>query len=60
MTKKTIRLILIELIALSTIIISTLFKFLTDSIFFPEIKIIILFGGLGLILLGFGIWFEKL
>ena len=60
MKKKIKRLIITELIAVIIIIIAILFKFYTNNIFFPEVKFLVLLSVLALVLLGLGVWFEKL
>ncbi len=60
MKRKIKRLIVAELIAIVIIVPTILFKYYTDNIFFPEMKFLVLLSLLGLVLLGLGIWFEKL
>jgi len=57
---KVKRLIKSELIAIVIIAIFIFFKAKTDNIFFPKLSIMIPLCIIGLIILGLGIWFEKL
>lgn len=54
------RLIKVELIAIVIIVIFLFFKTKTDNIFLPELSVMIPLSILGLLILGLGIWFEKL
>jgi len=57
---KVRRLIEVELISIVIIAIFIFFKVKTDNIFFPNLSIMIPLSIFGLIILGLGIWFEKL
>ena len=54
------RLIKIEGIVIVIISISTIFKAITDKILSPRLSLMIPLCIIGLIILGLGIWFEKL
>lgn len=58
--KKIIKLIVIEVIVLLISSLVIWFKAKTDNMFFPQIPVLILITVLGLLFLGFGIWFKKL
>lgn len=61
MTKKKIaRIIKAELFALVVVVGAIIFKATTDNIFFPKLSIMIPLSIVGLILLGLGIWYNKL